>query len=83
MLLRLLVSPKTVAHGGENLFGEGMFLARAETGEQGCGQHLRRHRLVDRGIDGPAALAGILDKAGIIVERVVSGERRRREVEQP
>ena len=35
------------------------------------GQHLGRHRLVDRGIDGPAAFAGILDKAGIFIQRLV------------
>src|SRR3974377_1508040 len=83
MLLRLLVTPKAGAHGGKNLFGEGMFLSGAETGGQGGGQPFRRHRLVDRGIDGPAAFARILDKAGIIVERVVPGERGRGQIEQP
>ena len=69
MLLRLLVAAEPVAHRGKDLLGEGVLLARAEARIQRGGQHLGRDRLVDGGIDGPAAFAGILDKAGIIVER--------------
>ena len=41
------------------------------------------YSFVDRGIDGPAAFAGILDKAGVVVERVVLGECGSGEIEQP
>ena len=83
MLLRFLVAAETGAHRGENFLGKGMLLARSEARVQGRGQHLGRHRLVDRGIHGPAAFAGILDKAGILIERCVLGQRRRGEIEQP
>src|SRR5579864_7676691 len=82
-LLRLAMTAETGPHRGEDFFGKGMFLARAETREQGRGQDFGRHGLVDGGIDGPAAFAGVLDEAGVVVERVVLGERGRREVEQP
>src|SRR3984957_18753825 len=77
MLLRFLVTAETVAHRGKNFLGEGMFLARAKTREQGRGEHFSRHRLVDRGVDGPAALPGIFDEPRIIIQRVVFGERGR------
>ena len=67
--------PKSCAHRREQLFGKGVVLARAEARVQRRGQHLGRHGLVDRGIHGPAAFAGILDEAGIIIERMVFRER--------
>src|ERR1700692_4789955 len=79
MLLRFLVTTETVAHRGKNFLGEGMFLARAKTCEQGRGEHFGRYRLVDRGIHGPAAFDGILNEPRIIIQRVVFGERGRRE----
>src|SRR5215831_10184131 len=71
------------AHCRENLFGEGVVFPRAEAREQGRGQDFRGYRLVDCGIDGPAAFTGILDKARIVVERVVFSESSCGEVEQP
>ena len=81
--MRLAVAAKARAHRRQDLLGEGVLLARAETRKQRRGQDFGRHRLVDRGIDGPAAFAGILDKAGVVVERVVLGKRRGGEIEQP
>src|ERR1700733_2129298 len=75
MLLRLLVAAETGAHRREDLFSEGVFPARPEAREQSRGQHLGGHRLVDGGIDGPAAFAGIFDKAGIGIERVIFRKR--------
>src|SRR5512143_1594127 len=71
--LRLLVAAKTGTHRRENLFGEGMVLARAEAGEQRRGQHFRRHRFVDRRVHGPASLAGIFHEAGIFRQRRAVG----------
>ena len=78
MLLRFLVAAETVAHRGQNLLREGMVPARAESGEQGRRQHLGRHGLVDRRVDGPAAFAGILDEARIGLERRLSAPARSR-----
>src|SRR5882757_6265096 len=75
MLLRLPVAAETGTHRRENLFGKGVLLARPESREQGCGEHLGRHRLVDGGVDGPAAFAGVFDKTGIGIERVIFRER--------
>ena len=77
------MAAKTGAHRGEDLFGKGMFLARPKAREQSGGQHFSRYGLVDRGIDGPAAFAGILDEPGVIIQRIVLGERGGREIEQP
>src|SRR3981189_3440530 len=75
MLLRLPVAAETGTHRRENLFRKCVFLARPQSRKQRRGKHLARYRLVDGGIDGPAAFAGILDKAGIIIERVIFRER--------
>src|SRR5262245_54122153 len=53
-LAGLEVPAETLAHGGEHLLGEGIALARPETGVEGRAQHLRRHRLLDRRLHGPA-----------------------------
>ncbi len=58
------VPAEAEAHGRQHLFAEGVLLARAEAGVERRGQHVGRHRFLDRGLDGPAALAGILDEAG-------------------
>src|ERR1700733_7008446 len=83
MLLRLPVTAETGTHRRENLFSKGMLLAGAKSREQRRGQYLGRHRLVDGGVDGPAAFAGIFDKAGVVFQGVVFRERRCRQVEQP
>src|SRR6185437_10920636 len=45
--------------------------------------HLRRNGLLDRRFDGPAALAGILDAAGKILQLRILRKRRGAEIEQP
>src|SRR6185437_5167617 len=45
--------------------------------------HLRRNGLLDRRFDGPAALAGILDEAGKILQLRILRKRRGAEIEQP
>src|SRR5262245_3417502 len=71
------------AHCRKNFLGEGMFLARAEPSKQGCGQNLGGHRLVYGRIHGPATFAGILDKARVVIQRVVLRERGGCKVQQP
>src|SRR5918993_1230114 len=57
---RLLDMPaELVAHGREQLVGEIRLAARAEPLVERRRQDMRRHTLVDRRLDGPAALAGI------------------------
>ena len=62
------------AHGREHLLAEGVLLARAEAGDRARRTALGRHRLLDRRLDRPAALAGIVDVAGEL--RRASGPRR-------
>ena len=71
------------AHGREHLFAEGVLLPRAEPGVQRRGEHIGRHRLLDRGLDGPAALAGILDEAREILQLRIFRQRGGAEIEQP
>ena len=66
--MALDMSAETEAHRRENLFAEGVFLPRAETGVKRRGEHMGRDRFLDRGLDGPAALAGILDKTREILQ---------------
>src|SRR5271154_6540001 len=62
-LVALDVAAEAEAHGRKHLFAEGMLLPRAEAGIERRGKHLHRNRLLDRSLDGPAALARILDVA--------------------
>ena len=57
------------AHRRQHLLGEGVLLARAEAHEQRGREHVGRHRLLDRRLDGPAALARVLDDAREVLER--------------
>src|ERR1700694_3623653 len=63
-LFPLDVPTEAEAHGGEHLFAEGVLLPRAEAREQRRGEHVRRNRLLDCGLDGPTALTRILHEAG-------------------
>src|SRR5690242_13327386 len=67
--LRFAMATELCAHGGEELVGEAFPLARSEAGVKRGREHLGRHRLLDRRHDRPAALARILDEAGISLER--------------
>src|SRR6202011_6245292 len=62
------MSAEFVAHGREQLVGEARRLARSEAGVERSREDIRRHRFLDRRHDGPAALAGIIDKSGIARE---------------
>src|SRR5579864_1678028 len=63
-LITLDMPAEAETHRREYLFSEGMFLPRAESGVQRSREHVCRDRLLDRGLDGPATLAGILDITG-------------------
>src|SRR5690349_12692812 len=67
----------------QDLLGERRLLAGAEPGVERGRQHVRRHVLVDRGLDRPAAFAGVVDEAGVGFERAVLAERDLEEVQQP
>ena len=79
----LNVAAETGTHRGENPFGEGVLFARAKAREQGGGQDLGRDRLVNGGVDGPAAFTGILHKSRIVIKRGIFRECGGRQVEQP
>src|SRR5512134_2059509 len=80
---QLAVAAEFVAERRQELVGEARRLARPEAGEQRRRQHMGRHRLLDRRIDRPAALAGILDHAGIALEALVLRQRLGGEIEKP
>src|SRR5665213_3176639 len=82
-LLALDVATETKAHRREHLFSESVFLPRAEPGEKRSRQHVRWNRLLDRSLDRPASLAGILDIAGEFLELRIFHERGGAEIEQP
>src|SRR6516164_2593977 len=52
------VAAELAPHRREHFLGERVLLARPEPGVQRRGQHVSRDRLLDRGHDRPAALAG-------------------------
>ena len=56
------VAAETEAHGRQQLLAEGVRLARAEPGVERGGEHVGGNGLLDGRLDGPAALAGILDE---------------------
>src|SRR5258708_4778593 len=82
-LLAFDVSAEAEAHGGEHLFAEGVLLPRAETREQRRGEHVRRNRLLDCGLDGPATLARILHETGEAIQLRVLRQRGSPKIEQP
>ena len=63
------MAAELVAHGREQLLAEAVLDARAEARIERGGQHIGRHGLLDRGVDRPAAFAGILDEAVEILSR--------------
>src|SRR5438067_11757986 len=70
-------------HGGEQAVLELRLAARAEAFEERGGEDVRRHPLVDRGVERPSPLAGIGDPAGEALEARIARERGGGEVEQP
>src|SRR5579864_2807746 len=80
-LAALDVPAEAGAHGREHLFSEGVLLPRAESGVECRGEHVRRDRFLDRGLDGPATLAGILDEAGEIFQLRILRQRGGAEIE--
>src|ERR671936_765980 len=78
------MAAELLAQRGGDLRGELDLVARLEPGEQRRGEHGRRHVLVDRLVDRPAALAGILDVGRDVVElRAVLLERGMEKLQQP
>src|SRR5438270_10675973 len=80
---RLQVSTEFLSHRAQNLFGEGVLLARTEADVESRSEHIGGNSFIQSGIDGPAAFAGILHEAGVIGERWILRQRHRREIEQP
>ena len=72
-----------VAHGGEESVGVRALAAGREAAEEGGAEDRDGDAFVDGGEHGPAALAGVGDAAGEVVEVGVLRERVRRQVEQP
>src|SRR6185437_2362785 len=82
-LAALDVAAEAETHRRQHLFCEVMLLPRTESGVKSRGQHVRRHRLLDRGLDGPAAFAGVLDVTGEFIQLRILYQRGSAEIEQP
>src|SRR5206468_10412 len=78
-----LFRSEALAHRGEDLFGEGVLLARAEAHVQRRTEHVRRNGFLDCGEQRPATFAGILHVARVVAQVLVAGERHRGEIEEP
>src|SRR5687767_15894866 len=71
------MTTELVAEGGQQPVRERVLAPRAEAREEGGRDRGRRHRLLDGVLDGPAALAGVLDvRLQMLEPRVRSEERR-------
>src|ERR1700691_980923 len=81
--LTLDVTPEAEAHGREHLFAESVLLPRSETGVERRGDHIRRDRFLDRGLDRPTTLTRILDEAGEAIQLRIRRQRAGAEIEQP
>src|SRR6267142_1112726 len=77
------MAAELVAKRGEQPVREGVVAPRAEAREERRGDGRRRHRLLDGILDGPAALARILDVGLEAFELGVGGQSGRRQLEQP
>ena len=75
--------PKAESHRRQHLVLEDVLIARSESLEQCGGEHVRGHALVIRGLQRPASFARVRDAAAEFLERRVSGQRGRGQVEQP
>src|SRR5579864_3261257 len=82
-LITLDMPAEAETHRREHLFSEVMLLPRAESGVQRCGEYVCRNRLLDRGLDGPATFAGILDITGESLQLRILRQRRGAQIEQP
>ena len=77
------MAAEALAHGGDDLLGISMALARTEARVERRRQNLGRHRFLDSRLDRPPTLAGILDIAGIRIEPALMRQGARRQIEQP
>jgi hypothetical protein len=81
--LLLEMAAELEAHGGEQAVLELRLAARAEAFEERGGEDVRRHALVDRGVERPSPLAGIGDPAGEALEARITRQGGGGEVEEP
>src|SRR5690349_11756008 len=69
------VAAELVPQCRQNAVGKVGLAARAEPGVDGRAQHRRGNALVDRGLNGPAAFAGIGDAAVEVLQQRIFGKR--------
>ena len=77
------MAAESFAHRGQDLFGKGVLLTRAETRVERGGKDLGGDPFLERGLDGPAAFPGIFHVAGIGIEFTVARQSDRSEIKQP
>src|SRR3984893_16350398 len=82
-LVTLDAPAEAEARGRQHPFPEGVLLPRAEPCIERRGEQVRGDRFLDRCLDGPATLAGILDEAGELLQLRILRQRGGAEIEQP
>jgi hypothetical protein len=60
-----------------------VLLPGAKPGVERCGEHIRRHRFLNRRLDSPPTFARILHEAGEILELRILCQRGGAKIEQP
>src|SRR5262249_1725250 len=77
------MSAKLLAHGGEDFFSKGVLLTRTEASVERRRENVGGHCFIDRGLNRPAALAGIGHVTLVVLELRILVEGDRRQVQQP
>src|SRR6478609_7058194 len=77
------MSAKAEAHGREHLFAKRVLPPRTESGVQRTGEYVGGYRLLDRSLDRPSLLAGILDETGEVFQLRVFRQCSGAEIKQP
>src|ERR1700726_3283556 len=77
------VAAETFAHGGEDLLGKGVFLARTETGVERNRKDFGGYSFLERGRDRPTPFARIFDEARVTSELAITRQCGRSQIEQP
>src|ERR1700730_9710480 len=65
------VGTKIFGHGGEDLLGKGVFLARTEASVKRNRKHFGRYSFIERGRDRPTSFARIFDEARVTSELAI------------
>src|ERR1700756_267850 len=81
--INLHVSTKLITHRRQHLFGKGMLLPGAKTGEQGGSQNFCGNSFLDCSLDRPSALSRVLNHSSEFCQLRIFSQRHGGQIEQP